>query len=389
MPDAAGRPQPAPPPAAPPNLAACLHSLRQRQRDHHRRRRVRRAVSTLLTLALLAGGVAALLAAPTLYQVARAYDRVFVEPVPHAAPPAAPPPGQGEAGAVPAPAYAGRDRLTILLLGVDRREDEPARSDTMILVSIDLAEERAAMVSLPRDLRVVVPGYGAQKLNAAFALGEANAEPGGGPGLAVRTVEANLGLRVDHFVAIDFRGFVEVVDLVGGIVVDVPAAFRDDAYPTPDYGVTTVAFAAGLQRMDGERALQYARTRHADGDVRRAARQRQVLLALREQTDLGALLPRAPEVVAALGGSVRTDLDPALALDLARLAARLPAGAIAEHTLDPAVAAVQDATGDEYLIPDWPAVGAILGAALGVPVVPPPTYDPALVPPPLALPAMP
>jgi len=366
-------PPPRPEPTGP-DLARGFAALRDRQRRWRQRQAIRRLATVAALLVVLMIGGLSLLAVPALYQSARAYQRVFVEPVPHADPNLANPAN----AAVPRPAATGHDRLTILLLGIDRRVDEPPRSDTMLLVSIDLVGERAAIVSLPRDLRVLVPGHGVQKLNAAYAFGTANDVPGGGPGLAIRTIEGNFGMQVDYFVEIDFEGFVQVIDLAGGITIDVPTAFRDDAYPTPDYGVTTIAFAAGSQRMDGERALVYARTRHADGDLRRTERQRQVLLALRDQADIVSLLPQAPALMTSLGDSVRTDLPPALALDLVRLAAHLSPEAIAEHPLDPILTPVLDQTSDEFLVPDWPALGEMLSRATGAAVVPPAVTDPSL-----------
>ena len=97
--------------------------------------------------------------------------------------------------------------LTLLLLGVDRRENDYARSDTIILVNIDPVEKTARMLSIPRDLKVIIPGFGAHKINAAYAFGDANANvPGGGPGLMRRSIETNFGINIDYFAEVDFSG---------------------------------------------------------------------------------------------------------------------------------------------------------------------------------------
>jgi LCP family protein required for cell wall assembly len=353
-------------------------------------------------LTLLA--VAAILLGPIVYQGTRAYQDIFVERVPHQtrpllpAPDPAGTPGQagaptaasgnggsssdevastgGPGGAVPPaptvelPTWDGTEPLTLLLLGVDRREDEPSRTDTMILVWVDPVAKQAAMLAIPRDLKVIVPGYGVHKINAAYAIGEAEQVPGGGPALTIQTIEANFGIRVDHFAQVDFQGFVRLVDLVGGVTIDVPYPIKDDAYPAANNQYTRVYFAPGWQHMDGERALQYTRTRHADGDAQRAARQQQLLLALRQKASLLDLLPQASEILATLSDSVRTDLSPEQAIKLARLATEIPRESITQYSLMNAVW-VEDPDGVFYLIPDWNAVGQVLSQFTRTVVMPP------------------
>src|SRR5262245_12600874 len=142
----------------------------------------------------------------------------------------------------PLPTWDGTDRVTILLLGIDQRPEEkaartPARSDTMILVTLDPLNLTAAMLSLPRDLFVPIRGHGEDKLNTAHFWGDYD-HYGSGPELARRTIQYNFGVPV-HFVArVDFDGFVKLIDAVGGITVDVERAILDDEYPDEEYGVT-------------------------------------------------------------------------------------------------------------------------------------------------------
>jgi LCP family protein required for cell wall assembly len=268
------------------------------------------------------------------------------------------------------PEWNGTDRLTMLLLGVDRRENEPSRSDTMILVNIDPVAKTANMIAIPRDLRVIIPGYGVHKVNAAYAFGEVDGLKGGGPGLVIQTIETNFGVRIDYFAEVDFAGFVKIVDTLGGVTLDVPYPIKDDAYPASGNNYMRIYFSAGWQHLNGERALQYARTRHDDGDGMRSIRQQQVLLALRQQAVSLDLLTKAGELLGELGDAVRTDLSPTQALQLARLATELSADGITSMTLDPALTE-DDRPEGYYLVADWDIVGRILSDFAGTEITPP------------------
>jgi LCP family protein required for cell wall assembly len=161
------------------------------------------------------------------------------------------------------------------------------------------------MVSVPRDLWVPIPGYGEERINAAYELG--------GPATARQTVSSVLGTPVEHYAVIGLQGVRDVVNAVGGVDITVPQAIYDPAYPTDDYGIVEVNIPAGRQHMDGETALRYARTRHQDSDFGRIARQQQVLAAVRSALMSPANWGRVPAALAAVQQSVKTDLS---ALDL-------------------------------------------------------------------------
>lgn len=316
---------------------------------------------------------------PVVYRGTRAYQKVFEEPVPRDPQPfvavrndeGTPVPVLATTTAVPEiPEWNGTNRLTMLLLGVDRREDEPSRSDTMILVNIDPVTKTAGMVAIPRDLRVIIPGYGVHKINAAYAFGESDQLQGRGPGLVISTIETNFGVHVDYFAEVDFTGFVKIVDTLGGVTLDVPYPIKDNAYPASGTNYMRIYFPAGWQHLDGERALQYARTRHDDGDGSRSIRQQQVLLALRAQAVGFDLLPKAGELLGELSDAVRTDLGPTQALQLARLATEFSPAAITSYTLDPALTE-DDGPDGYYLDADWEIVGGILSDFTGTEVTPP------------------
>jgi len=211
--------------------------------------------------------------------------------------------------------------VTVLLLGTDRRpgENVTPRSDAVLVARIDPARKRVALLSLPRDLWVAIPGHGNNRLNAAYLWGERDGPPGGGLALARATVSDTLGLPIDYGVVVDFRGFAGIIDALGGVNVDVPRPLVDREFPTADYRVTTVRFAAGRQRMDGARALAYARIRHPDSDFERGLRQQAVLVAiaerLHERGDLATWFA-ARRVSAALVGYVQTDMPVERMLEL-------------------------------------------------------------------------
>jgi LCP family protein required for cell wall assembly len=153
------------------------------------------------------------------------------------------------------------------------------------------------LLSIPRDTQVEIPGVGETKINIAYSQGYERAEElygagttpqQGGMALAAQTVEKFLSshgrsVRVDYTAQINFDGFVGVIDALGGVTIDVPAPIVDYAYPTEDFNTMYVEFQPGPQHMDGQRALIYARTRHADSDFSRSQRQQQVMRAMLDE----------------------------------------------------------------------------------------------------------
>lgn len=171
-------------------------------------------------------------------------------------------------------------QINVLVLGVDGRgaEGYMSRADSILLLGVSPARLKVSLLSIPRDLFMEVPGYGSQRINTVNFLGE-QLSPGGGPRLMADTLERNFGVRPERYVRLNFQTFVEIIDALGGVTIDVERAITDTAYPTDDGGVMTVQFEAGRQYMDGERALIYARIRNPDDDYRRARRQQQVVSA--------------------------------------------------------------------------------------------------------------
>ena len=211
-------------------------------------------------------------------------------------------------------AWQGSDRVNILLMGIDRRPGEAfiSRTDSMMVISIDPVNNSAAILSVPRDLYVVIPGYGRDRINTAYVYGSGGNNPVGGAALAMQTVEYNLGVRIHHYVMVDFGAVVRGINAIGGIDVNIPVAINDPTYPDMNYGYSPLFIPAGSHHFDGAMALKYARTRHQDNDFGRAARQQQVLMAVRRQIlNWGVVdfIKKAPELYTQVEQGVRTDLS--------------------------------------------------------------------------------
>lgn len=189
--------------------------------------------------------------------------------------------------------WDGQSRLTVLLMGIDRRPGERGlsyRTDTMLILSLDPRSGEAGMLSIPRDLWVSVPGYGERRVNEPMVLGELR-QAGYGPRLAMETVQYNLGIRVNHYIVVDFNAFVTIVDAIGGIEIDIDYNINDPLYPNMSYGYDPFYLRAGHHLLDGVTALKFARTRHGDSDIRRNERQQQVIMAIMNKATSPEMIP--------------------------------------------------------------------------------------------------
>lgn len=232
-------------------------------------------------------------------------------------------------------------RINILLMGMGGEgHDGPFLTDTIILASVLPSENKVALLSIPRDLLVPVEDYGWRKINAVNAFGELDARGRGGD-LSRQTMESLLGIDIPYYIRIDFEGFREVIDSVGGIDVYVERAFADHTYPTEDYLTTTVSFEAGWQHMDGSTALVYSRSRHGTNgegsDFARAKRQQNVLDMLKDKM-LSIKTYRSPAVVAntlsSLQSNVTTNLSVGEILRFARMAQQFEDVALTHEVID-------------------------------------------------------
>lgn len=272
---------------------------------------------------------------------------------------------------------AASGRITILLLGVDQRPDEPVAllTDTMIVLTVDPITNRVGMISLPRDLFVPIAEYGRNgKINTAFMVGQTNRYPGGGGALSKRTVSEFLGYPIDYYVTINFGGFVQAIDAIGGIDVVVAKTIHDEEYPTIDYGIETFHLEAGPQHLDGETALKYVRTRHqvGDSDLQRAQRQQQVLVAVKDKLVADKMLNpvRMLELLRVLSKSIKHDIPATKLPGLLSLASAVQLDSIERLVLDTRYAQIDaDSPFGWILIPNRtkirPAVDKIFASETG------------------------
>jgi LCP family protein required for cell wall assembly len=189
---------------------------------------------------------------------------------------------------------------TLMILGSDRRPRNNvegaggARSDTIMLVRLDPDKDATAILSLPRDLKVEIPGHGTDKINAAYELG--------GPKLTLETVKAVTGLPVNHVVNVAFEGFWRAVNAVGCVYVDIDRRYFNDSA-----AYAYIDVQPGYQRMCGRKALQYVRFRHEDTDIVRAARQQDFLRQAKQQIAASDLIEKRDRLVTIFGRNTSTD----------------------------------------------------------------------------------
>jgi LCP family protein required for cell wall assembly len=194
---------------------------------------------------------------------------------------------------------------TIMLIGSDARAkgardyDAGARSDTLILVRLDPAKKRTALLSLPRDLKVQIPGHGTDKLNAAYSIG--------GPKLTLKTVKQLTGLTVNHVINVDFKGFREGVNAIGCVYADIDRTyFNNNIGVAQPYAMINVK--QGYQKLCGQDALDYVRFRHEDTDIVRGARQQDFLRQAKDQVGVGEIVSDRRKLTKIFGRYTDSDI---------------------------------------------------------------------------------
>ncbi|MFH1084319.1 MAG: LCP family protein [Chloroflexota bacterium] len=275
-------------------------------------------------------------------------------------------------GAQELPDIVGKkDRVNILLLGIDQRPKDPGpyRADTMILVSIDPSSRSAAMLSIPRDLWVPIPGFGESRINMAHYWGDAYDYPGAGVALAQKTVWYALGVPVHHYVRINFEGFERLMDAIGGVTINVEKAIHDDEYPDNNYGTMVINIPAGVQHMDGKTALQYARSRHGTGDYDRMDRQRAVILAARDKVmGLDIPLSNLPKMLEIAGNTISTDLTFSEMYALGQMVKEIEGGRISHGAIDKSMTTtVMTPQGWMVEVPEWEKVRQLVNQLFPAP----------------------
>lgn len=179
------------------------------------------------------------------------------------------------------------NRINFLLLGIGGEgHDGPELTDTIMFVSFEPSTKKIGFLSIPRDLAVPIPGYGYQKINSINAYAEMD-DNGSGPEWTSDVVGDLLDQEIHYYMKVDFDGFVDLIDAIGGVDIYIDRSFTDANYPTDDELVQTIEFEQGNTHMDGETALQFARSRHGDNgegsDFARAERQQKIILAVKNE----------------------------------------------------------------------------------------------------------
>jgi LCP family protein required for cell wall assembly len=252
-------------------------------------------------------------------------------------------PQTGETNVI-VPDTEAKERVNILILGIDQRPGESVacRTDTMMLASVNPKDMSVSILSIPRDLWLEIPhpNHEKDRINTAHYWGEEENWPGGGPALAMKTVQYNFGVPVHYYVRLNFVGFERMIDYIGGIDVDVPATIDDNKYPTEDYQYQHIYIPAGRNHFDGAMALKYARTRRGtgDGDFSRMERQQQVILAILDKAlsmkNLPQLVRQAPNLLREMGDSVETNIPVDQMFALAQLGQKASRESIQTATIN-------------------------------------------------------
>jgi len=237
------------------------------------------------------------------------------------------------------PAWDGASRVTLLFIGLDERDWEVGqgapRSDTMILFTIDPISKTAGMLSIPRDMWVNIPGFGYSRINTAYSSGEGSKLPGGGPGLAMKTVEQFIGVPIQYYAQVDFKAFEEAIDAMGGLYMcPGEKILIDPIGPKPP-----VKIGPECRNYWGYEVLGYARNRHTEGgDVDRANRQQKVVLALVDQVfspqNFPTMVSKAPDIYAEAEAGLRTNMTFDDALKLGVLLSQVPRDNIKRGVID-------------------------------------------------------
>jgi len=188
-------------------------------------------------------------------------------------------------------------KKNIVVMGCDIRKDDVGRSDTLFVVMLDKSNTNASLLSIPRDTRVKIKDHGWDKVNAAFAYG--------GHKLTKETVQDFLGIKLNNYVVVDFQGFKDLVDVIGGVDIKVEKRM----YYYDPYADFEIDLRPGMQHMNGKTAMQYVRYRDEEGDIGRIRRQQKFIMALYKQIASKNIIAKMPGVSKQIMSMIKTDLS--------------------------------------------------------------------------------
>jgi polyisoprenyl-teichoic acid--peptidoglycan teichoic acid transferase len=256
-----------------------------------------------------------------------------------------PTPADVTAPEVTYPQWDGGSRVNIVFFGLrggeTAGEDCPLCTDTIIVFTVDPVTKTAGMMSIPRDMFVNIPGFGYSRINTAWTDGEGSKLPGGGPGLAMKTVSQFLGVPIQYYAQVDFQTFIDFVNMIHGIDV-----YNDEDLRLARLGGgkdTIKITCCGMRHLGGPAALAYARCRDVeqgcnDGDVGRSKRQQKVILAIRDKVlspqYFPTLMSQAPQLYNLFSSGIHTNMPLDDAIKLAALAQQIPYDQVKQGLID-------------------------------------------------------
>ncbi|WP_420642254.1 LCP family protein [Candidatus Leptofilum sp.] len=285
----------------------------------------------------------------------------------------------------PVPPFPKPAHITnIVLLGNDVKYAQGGRTDSIIIVSINRQTKTAVLLTVPRDLYIVIPGWKMTRINLALPHGHGANYPGGGGGLIKDSIEYNLGIPIDYYARIGFDGFRQVVDALGGVEIINNCPLTDWRLSAPDLNPELeesweqFTLEPGIHQMDGDLALWYARSRRTTNDFERGQRQQQLLRAIFNQGLRLELLPELPQLWQTYQETIETDMTLPLLLELAALAPAIQENGIQHLVLagESVQAWREPGSGAAVQLLQWEEASAILAR-----VMQPPTLSRANRPP--------
>ena len=248
------------------------------------------------------------------------------------------------------------ERVNIMLMGVDERNKDVGRSDTLMVASLDSEQDTVSLLSIPRDTRVKIKRHGYDKINAAYAYG--------GEELSQNTVESLLGIDINHYVIVNTHSFVDLIDALGGIDIEVEDRMQYED-PWDDDGGLVIDLKPGMQHMDGKTAVTYVRYRDAEGDAGRVRRQQRFMRACLDKLTDPSIVMKLPDVLNEARKVVKTDLSIGEMIEIAQTLK------IADESEDGLKTGIVPGrwlyiNGVSYLVPNIERLGKVLTNNLGI-----------------------
>ncbi|ORU00603.1 Cell envelope-associated transcriptional attenuator LytR-CpsA-Psr [Anaerovibrio sp. JC8] len=243
--------------------------------------------------------------------------------------------------------------LHIMIMGVDRRNDDVGRSDTLMVLTVNKENGKAELMSVPRDTRVKIEGHGYDKINHAYAYG--------GHKLTRSTVENLLGIPMDYYVLIDLNSFENIIDALDGIDIDVEKRmYYED--PWDDNGGLVIDLYPGMQHMTGEKAIQYVRFRDGEGDIGRIGRQQHFMKAVMTKMLHPSTLPKLPKIIEIISKTLETDMPLSEMLSLSKLLPQVREQGLESEMLPGTPAFLDDVS---YWLPDIISLREMVAEEMG------------------------